>query len=62
MGVKSTKIGHHASHLGATDPSAYMLGLPESHPRLGRWLVLTIVAGTILALAVFALENEIFGD
>jgi hypothetical protein len=42
------------------DPSSYMLGLPRSHPKLGKWLVLTILTGTALALGLFGLETLIF--
>ncbi|MGA7854971.1 MAG: hypothetical protein WCA15_16720 [Candidatus Acidiferrales bacterium] len=37
---------------GEADPSVHMLGLPKSHPQLGRWMVIAILAG---ALAAFGL-------
>jgi len=56
------RISHHhrADYFGQGDPSIYMLGLPKSHVRLGRWVVLTILAATVLALSVVALGNLIF--
>ncbi len=38
----------------------HMLGLPKSHPRFARWIVFTIVVGSILALSVVVLGNWIF--
>jgi hypothetical protein len=35
--------------LQAADPSIHMLGLPQSHPQLGRWVALAILAGAIVA-------------
>jgi hypothetical protein len=29
-----------------------MLGLPQSHPQLGRWVALAILAGAIVALTL----------
>jgi len=37
-----------------------MLGLPQSRPRLGKWGVLAIIAGAILAVAVIVIENALF--
>jgi hypothetical protein len=34
------------------DPSIHMLGLPQSHPQLGRWMALAILAGAIVALTL----------
>jgi hypothetical protein len=42
------------------DPSPYMLGVPKSHSKFGSWLVFTVVAGTALALLLFAIEIFIF--
>ena len=41
-----------AKILHGPDPSIHLLGLPESHPRLGRWVVLAILAGAIVALTL----------
>jgi hypothetical protein len=46
--------------LAETDPSSYMLGVPRSHPKLGKWFVFTILTGTAFALALFVLEILIF--
>ncbi|MGB8542088.1 MAG: hypothetical protein WCD49_10685 [Candidatus Acidiferrales bacterium] len=51
---------HHAAYFDGTDPAVHMLGLPKSHSRLGKWIVLTIVVATMLALSVVALGNLIF--
>jgi len=51
---------HYADYLDQDDPSIHMLGLPKSHPRFGRWVVLTILAATALALSVVVLGNLIF--
>jgi hypothetical protein len=56
------RTGHHyhPDYFEQDDPSVYMLGLPKSHARLGRWVVLTILAATVLALSVVVLGNLIF--
>jgi hypothetical protein len=41
-----------AEILQGPDPSIHMLGLPQSHPQLGRWVVLAILAGAIVALTL----------
>jgi len=51
---------HHADYFDQVDPSVYMLGLPKSHHRFGRWVALTILAATVLALSVVVLGNLIF--
>lgn len=38
-----------AKILHGPDPSVHLLGMPESHPRLGRWMALAILAGAIAA-------------
>jgi hypothetical protein len=58
--VRRTSHRHHAAYFGQADPAEHMLGLPKSHPRLGTWIILTIVAGTILALSVVVLGNFVF--
>jgi hypothetical protein len=37
------------------DPSIHMLGLPKSHPQIGRWVAAAIVAGAIAALSLIAI-------
>jgi hypothetical protein len=41
-----------AKILHGPDPSAHMLGLPQSHPQLGRWVLLAILAGAIVAFTL----------
>jgi hypothetical protein len=41
-----------AKILRGPDPSVHMLGLPQSHPQLGRWVILAFLAGAIVALAL----------
>jgi len=41
-----------AKILHGPDPSVHMLGLPQSHPQLGRWVALAILAGAIVALTL----------
>jgi hypothetical protein len=40
--------------------SEYVLGLPKSRPQFWSWMFVAIVAGTVLALALFAISNLIF--
>jgi riboflavin transporter FmnP len=42
------------------DPSVELLGLPSSRSRLGKWGVVAIVAGAILAMAVMMILNYQF--
>ncbi|MGC1254847.1 MAG: hypothetical protein WA867_04800 [Candidatus Acidiferrales bacterium] len=39
---------------GEADPSVHMLGLPKSHPQLGRWMVIAILAGALAAFGLIA--------
>jgi hypothetical protein len=41
-----------AKILHGPDPSIHLLGLPQSHPQLGRWVALAILAGAIAALTL----------
>lgn len=41
--------------LHGPDPSIHMLGLPKSHPQLGRWVAMAILAGAIAAAFLVAL-------
>lgn len=38
--------------LRGPDPSVHMLGLPQSYPQLGRWVILAFLAGAIVALTL----------
>jgi hypothetical protein len=44
-----------AKILRGPDPSIHMLGLPHTHPQLGRWVALAIVAGAIVALTLIGI-------
>jgi hypothetical protein len=44
-----------AKILHGPDPSIHMLGLPQSHPQLGRWMALAILGGAIVALTLVGL-------
>jgi hypothetical protein len=51
---------HQPSHsIFQQDLSAHMLGVPKSRRRFD-WFLLAIVAGALLAFAVFAIANLIF--
>jgi hypothetical protein len=39
------------------DPPNYMLGVPRSRPRLGKWGLFVIFAGILAALVLVALTN-----
>jgi hypothetical protein len=55
-----TRAVHQLSHsIFQPDLSAHMLDVPKSRPRFD-WFLLAIVAGAVLALAVFAIANLIF--
>jgi hypothetical protein len=41
-----------AKLLHGPDPSVHMLGLPQSYPQLGRWVILAFLAGAIVAFAL----------
>jgi hypothetical protein len=41
-----------AKILHGSDPSVHMLGLPQSYPQLGRWVILAFLAGAIVAFAL----------
>jgi hypothetical protein len=44
-----------AKILHGPDPSIHMLGLPQSHPQLGRWVALAILAGAIVAFTLIGI-------
>jgi len=41
--------------LRGPDPSIQLLGLPRSHPQLGRWVALAIVTGAIVAFTMIVI-------
>jgi len=41
-----------AKILHGPDPSIHLLGMPESHPQLGRWVALAILTGAIVAFTL----------
>jgi hypothetical protein len=41
-----------------TDPAAHMLGLPKSHPQLGRWVMVAIVVGCAVALLMIGIFTQ----
>jgi hypothetical protein len=41
--------------LHGPDPSVHMLGLPQSYPQLGRWVILAFLAGAIVAFALIGI-------
>lgn len=41
-----------AKILHGPDPSIHLLGMPESHPQLGRWVALAILTGAIAAFVL----------
>ena len=41
-----------AKILHGPDPSVHLLGLPQSHPQLGRWVLLAILAGAVVAFTL----------
>ncbi len=48
---------HPAKQFPQVDVSAYLLAEPSSRPRLGRWGVVAVLAGAILAIGVVAFET-----
>ena len=44
-----------AKILHGQDPSIHLLGLPKSHPQLGRWVALAILAGAIVAFTLIGI-------
>ncbi len=55
--ARGTRHANNGNYFEQADPSVYMLGLPKSRPRLGKWGAVAILAGTILAVAVILFEN-----
>jgi hypothetical protein len=41
--------------LHGPDPSIQLLGLPRSHPQLGRWVALAIITGAIVAIVMIGI-------
>ncbi|MFY9802694.1 MAG: hypothetical protein WA211_12155 [Candidatus Acidiferrales bacterium] len=52
--VPSLSRPANAELFSGPDPSMYMLGLPKSHPKLGRWVAVAIIAGGIAAFVLVA--------
>lgn len=46
--------------LDPADPSLYILAEPKSRPKLGNWLLFTVLAGAAVALVLFVIETLIF--
>jgi hypothetical protein len=44
-----------AKILHGPDPSIHMLGLPQTHPQLGRWVALAILGGAIVAFTLIGI-------
>jgi hypothetical protein len=57
--ARGTRSGQQGSPFGQVDNSAYMLGLPSSRPRLGKWGVVAVLFGTILAIGVVMFESYV---
>ena len=47
-----------AKILRGPDPSIQLLGLPKSHPQLGRWVVLAILTGVVVALTLIGIMTR----
>jgi hypothetical protein len=47
----------HAVAFSQADIDCYLLAEPGSRPRLGKWGVVAVVAGAILAICVVAVET-----
>jgi hypothetical protein len=50
--LSATQRAAGAKILHGQDPSVHLLGLPKSHPQLGRWVALAILAGAIVAFTL----------
>jgi hypothetical protein len=57
--ARGTRSGQPGSQFEQVDNSAYMLGLPSSRPRLGKWGVVAVLAGTLLAIGVVMFESYV---
>jgi hypothetical protein len=55
----SAPTGHRGSAIfNQADPAAHMLGLPKSHPKLGRWVMVAIVVGCAVALLLIGIFTQ----
>jgi hypothetical protein len=54
----SSSSGVGVDLLHGPDPSVHMLGLPKSHPHLGRWIGLAVLVGVIAALFLVMLAGS----
>lgn len=55
--ARGTKAVQQASQFSQADVSAYLLVDPGSRPKLGKWGVVAVVAGAILAMGIVAIET-----
>jgi hypothetical protein len=55
--ARGTRSRQQGSQFAQVDNSAYLLGLPSSRPRLGKWGVVAVVAGALLAIGVVMFES-----
>lgn len=55
--ARGTRSGQAESQFEQVDNSAYLLGLPSSRPRLGKWGVVAVLAGTLLAIGLVMFES-----
>jgi hypothetical protein len=52
----SVSTGHRGSAIfNQTDPAAHMIGLPKTHPKLGRWVMVAIVVGCAVAMLMIGI-------
>ena len=54
---RRTTHGLQASPFHQPDPSTYMLGLPRSRPRLGKWTLFVFFAGVLIALMLVKITD-----
>jgi hypothetical protein len=57
--ARGSRSGQQGNQFGQVDDSAYLLGLPSSRPRLGKWGVVAVLAGTLLAIAVVMFDSYV---
>lgn len=57
--ARETRSGQSGSQFQPVDNSVYLLGLPSSRPRFGKWGVVAVLAGTLLAIGVVMFESYV---
>jgi hypothetical protein len=57
--ARGTRSARQESQFAPVDNSVYLLGLPSSRPRLGKWGVVAVLAGTLLAIGVVMFESYV---